>query len=791
MRNWLFLLLLCFGAPALAASICDQDRLELMPQALLLEDPAAVLTADQVAELPASQFTSISTEHAPYGYSASAFWLRLHLRNDDPWSCQRWLTVGYPHLGDIQVHMKLGDNWQMMRAGSVYPRGLWPVRSHQPIFPLELQAHEKATLLIRVVSQSLHIIEPTLWSELELLGERHVSAMIDGFILGVVLLLVPFSLAVSWILRSRLLVISALSVLSYFLLVCVVNGYLVYWPVLLPWSREAINTLLLLFSTLFLSYLRVLLHVRRLPAIWGQAFTAFLICLTISHFWFWFYDYAQGRLVHDYLAQLGYGLVLVTFLVGVRRRLAYGWVVWLVVSALMLQGLVRLLRPYGALWQIPSESLTLPSTLPALVLLTCTLIMEVSRSRSRETRALEELERQQQAEHDRLESTVSLRTAQLRESLLARSSLMARISHDLRSPLASIVDYARFLQMGATEDYATKIERNARQQLELIDELLELSRSEVQQVESSAVPGYLYGFLREIEDEGRFLAARQRNAFVCTLDPNLPSVTRLDYRRLRRVLINLLGNAGKFTHDGQVQLSVECLARSERTVDLCFSVCDNGIGVPQGEREYLLQPFWRGSNATHFNGTGLGLAIVNQLLRQLNSSLLFDESWPKGSRFSFVLSAELACEEDVESLFVESHSSAANGAGRQILLVDDIGHNLEQLSDLLQGYGFEVEVAESGEQALQWLERQSFDLLVSDQLMPGMDGWALLGLVRSRWPTLPVLLYSASPAIRPATVADDLAFDGSLLKPAPSHALLGRILALLDVRVGAESINEV
>lgn len=791
MRGWLLLLMFCCSMQAMAASICDEDRLALSPQALLLEDPTAALTADQVADLPASRFTSVSPEHSSYGYSASAFWLRVQLRNADPWSCQRWLTVGYPHLGDIQVHMKLGDNWQMMRAGSVYPRGLWPVRSHQPIFPLELQPYEKATLLIRVISQSMHIIEPTLWSELELLGERHVSAMIDGFILGVVLLLVPFSLAVSWILRSRLLVISAFSVLFYFLLVCVISGYLVYWPSLLPWSREAINILLLLFSTLFLTYIRVLLHVRRLPAIWGHTFTAFLICLTISHLWFWFYDYVQGRLMHDYLAQLGYGLVLATFIAGLRRRLDYGWVVWLVVGALMLQGLVRLLRPYGVLWQVPSESLTLPSTLPALVLLTCTLIMEVSRSRGRETRALADLERQQQAEHDRLESTVSLRTAQLRESLLARSSLMARISHDLRSPLASIVDYARFLQMGASEDYATKIERNARQQLELIDELLELSRGEVEQLESTAVPGYLYGFLREVEDEGRFLAARQRNAFVCNLDPDLPSVTRLDYRRLRRVLINLLGNAGKFTHDGQVILSVECLTRNERTVDLAFSVCDNGIGVPPDEREYLLQPFWRGSNATHFNGTGLGLAIVNQLLKQLNSSLLFDVSWPKGSRFSFVLSAELACEEDVDSLFVESHSAVASGAGRQILLVDDIHHNLERLSDLLQGYGFEVEVAESGEQALQWLERQPFDLLISDQVMPGMDGWELLGAVRSRWPTLPVLLYSASPALRPATMAKELAFDGSLLKPAPSHALLGRILALLDARAGAESINEV
>ena len=773
---WLICLsLLCGVAFAEAASteaICQTPRFDLAAQTLLLEDPGATLTADQVLALPDSAFIPATRQNLTRQYSHSAFWLRTRLSSDA--GCKRWLTVGDPRLADIQVHLWQGRDRQTMRAGSAYPVAQWPVRARQPTFPLEPLAGQELTLLIRVVSSSMIIIKPQLWSELGLLDHRQGGSLVDGMTLGITLLMVPFSFVIGWLLRSRLLVVHALSVSVYALLVSVVNGYLVHFPSLLPWSHELFWLLGLVQYCLFFAYIRVLLQVRQLPPCWGQAYNLFILAVFACYLWM-LVDNVQGRAMKDELVLFAYLLIPATFLAGWRRRFDYSWLVYLVCGLFMLAGLMRLLAVAGVPWQTADDKLSLASTLPGLLLLACTLVMEVGRIRSRERRALADLDNQQKAEHERLESTVATRTRQLRESLRARSLLMARISHDLRSPLVSIVDYARLLSSGAVQDYSRKIERNARQQLELIDELLEFSRSELQQLEIILAPGYLYGFLREIEEEAGFLAAQQNNAFECRLDPGLPTLVQADFRRLRQVLINLLANAAKFTRDGQVLFEVHCLASDVASARLRFSVSDTGIGIPADERKQLLQPFWRGREAERYSGSGLGLSIVSGLLEQMDSRLSLDESQSRGARFSFEVEFARAREEDLDISFAQSQDMQVSGVGRQILLVDDVEQNREWLSDLLGGYGFDVTAASDAGQALEALRNEVYDLLISDQAMPGMDGWALLAVVRERWPALPVLLYSSAPALRPAVYPADLNFDAVLLKPSDAAELLATV----------------
>src|SRR5690606_24852633 len=135
-------------------------------------------------------------------------------------------TVGDPRLSDIQVFVREGEQWHTMRAGAEHPLEQWPAEARQPAFPLSLSADRELNLLIRVASNTVVIIEPRLWSELGLLEHRQNSAMADGMTLGITLLMVPFSFVVGWILRSRLLVAHALTLVAYAMLVSVVNGYL-------------------------------------------------------------------------------------------------------------------------------------------------------------------------------------------------------------------------------------------------------------------------------------------------------------------------------------------------------------------------------------------------------------------------------------------------------------------------------------------------------------------------------------------------------------------------------------
>ncbi len=761
---------------AAPVDICRADHLDLMPAMQIFEDTQASLSLEEVTQLPNTYFKHATPGWPTQGYSRSAFWLKVQLSNSSTAACSRLLVVGAPRLEDIRVYQPGQD----AHAGGAYPLAEWPQpATRQPAFPVSLAAGESATLFIRVASNFQMLLEPELWSEPALLRSQQQTYLSDGLTLGIVLLVVPFGFIVGWILRSQLLTVNAGAIFSYILLTCILNGYLIYWPTALGWTRELLTCASAFSFVLFLAYIRVLLQVARLPGIIGWSYWVPLLGCILGRLWWLKIDPVQGAQIVQISLMSFYGVLLATLFMAWRARLSYNWMAWLVPALLLGQLLMRLFFPQEQLpWQSPQSKYSLSSTLAGVALLVCTLIMEVARSRNREKNALSTLDQQRQAEQERLESTVALRTSQLRESLAARSALMARISHDLRSPLVRIIDYARLLHAGPNRDYQATIERNARQQLELIDEMLEFSRGELEQMQLTLAPGYLYGFLNEIADEAGFLAARQGNTFEAVLADDLPPLVEADFKRLRQILMNLLANAAKFTRNGQIRFEVSASSgASTNTVELRFSVIDTGIGIDPQEFEQLLQPFRRGRNAQRYEGSGLGLSIVTQLLERMDSRLE-PQATGQGSHFSFRLQLNCAQEHDLENGIVDNNATPFDGQGKHVLLVDDIEQNSEWLYDLLAGYGFDVSMAANGEDALACLAEQSVDLLISDQMMPGMDGWELLRQVRDGPRDLPVMLYSAVPPRRPENYPQDLAFDAVLLKPADSRELLACVKAL-------------
>lgn len=754
---------------------------ELQPVFQVLEDPTRAMTAEAVLEAPSERFWPLASGRFPVDFSHSAFWLRFSLSAADGSPCMSWLSVGEPRLNNVQVHIRRESGWSEMHAGRDYPVEQWSTHTRQPLFPLSLDNSEQVDVLARVTSRGVLMIAPQLWSDLDLIRVTQELSMVDGVVFGIALLIVPFSLIVGLLIRSPLLLMNTLAILAYVLLASLSNGYLFYLPALLPWSSELSSVLGFAALVMFMGYLQVLFQVHRLPVGWRRAQAVCVLLLGGVLLSGLIFDFTNTRSLFDQLRWMLYLLVPLLCLAGWYHGLRPSWLAWALTILFSAQGLSRyVLGVNNASWQYGEDQLGLVSSLPGVLLLVCTLIMEFSRSRRRERHALAELDAQQKAEQERLEITVARRTEQLRESLRARSSLLARITHDLRSPLSGIIDYARLLRTETDQDYPQKIERNARRQLELIDELLEFSRSELQQQELLLAPGYLYGFLGEIEDEARFFAQRQGNQLHCQFGVDLPPLVQADFRRLRRILVNLLANAGKFTHQGRIDFSVSLVRAEADEVELSFSVSDTGIGIHPEDREHLLQPFSRGRNARRYEGSGLGLSIVNQLLEQMGSELLIDTRPGHGSCFSFHLLLATADEHELDVVMEESRGLAIRGEDRRVLIVDDTEQNRESISDLLGGYGFDTFVAEDGAQALLALEEMTFDLLITDQMMPVMDGWQLLSAVRTSYPALPVLLYSAAPPLRPASCNPALAFDAALLKPADAGELLEQIARLLD-----------
>ncbi len=780
--GWLMaiLSLVCLGlfpsATALADSVqCSSDMTSTLPATRVLEDPGRTLSASDVAALDNNSFFTADDKPPPLAFTHSAIWLRFSLHNPQSGPCERWLTVGDARLEDVQVYVLQNGSWTGMQAGSVYPIKQWTIAERQPRFPIELAAHEDAEILIRVVSRSRMLINPQLWDDTSFFEKSMAGQLSDGIAWGVLLLILPVSLVAGILLRFRLLIINAFALLFYFSLTAVANGYLFYVPSLLPWSRELVAVLSAISFSIFFAYTFVLFRLKRLPRWLQITFSLYLAAGGLLLLWGAYGDFVATRNYFTHYRNAAYLLIPLTLSVALYQRVRLSWLAWGISALFLVQGTKGLLwETENDLWLYGEDKLGLSSALIIAFLLISTLIYAIAHSRRRERSALAEISYLQQAEHDRLENQVQLRTKQLRESLQSRSALLARISHDMRSPLNSIISYAQQLRTAPAPAYPERIERNARQQLELLDDLLELSRNELHQIEMSLEPGYLFGFLQEIEEEGRYIATRQNNRLEFDLDDNLPLLVHADFRQLRRILINLLNNAAKFTSDGTIVLRITCQEHQNQQFCLDFSVQDNGIGLPHGMRESLLKPFHRGSNVTHTEGFGLGLSIVNELLQQMGSKLVIADGPTGGSIFGFTLWLEGATEEDLDTVFVESHQAFTDGGGRRIVLVDDVELTRAFLGDLLGGYGFEVRLASSAEEALAYLESEPADLLITDQIMPGMNGWALLQEVRARYSDLPVMLYSASPA-RAERQSAELLFDATLLKPASTTDLLACI----------------
>lgn len=382
-----------------------------------------------------------------------------------------------------------------------------------------------------------------------------------------------------------------------------------------------------------------------------------------------------------------------------------------------------------------------------------------------------------------LEQTVERRTTQLRASLHARNDLLARISHDLRSPLSNIIECVNRWNAGdARRDYPRIIEQSVWQQIALIDDLLEFAQDEHAGAELEEVGGYLHAFLTEVAAQAWLMAERGSNRFVYRFDESLPALIKADFRRLRQVLTNLLGNAAKFTHEGLVEFDVSVEECHQERVRLRFTVRDNGIGLASEEIDSLMEPFVRGGNVEHREGSGLGLSIVAQWLDRMHSRLELRQLAAGGSEFTFAVAFELADESEVNSNLLDDDpmDGSLDGRGRVIVVVDDQQQNRDMICDLLDSYGFASFPAGDGDEALRIIKEHSPAMVITDQYMDGMNGWTLLNVLRTMHPHLPVVLCSAAPPRRPAACEPDLEFDAVLIKPISVRLLLQVVESRLD-----------
>ncbi|NLD00608.1 MAG: response regulator [Gammaproteobacteria bacterium] len=725
------------------------------------------------------------------GFTRSPVWYRLTLDYQGADECRFWLDLGTQQVTAIQMYSQSEhSDWQREDVGVAYPFTQWAIAQRSPSLQVILAPATQTHIVLRLSSTQAFTIMPHLYSYQEFIKARMTHSLSDGVAFGVLGLLIILSVFVGCFYRLPILMILAVAVLAYtvYLLLQAGYGFVFVWPQSVQFNLYAVMASEIIMRILILAYVRVLLQVKDQQRYIYHLITfaqAALVLLLVVRFSFpaeqW---HDNGSLLSHGVRLLNTTVLLAALYSGIRYKLAYSAFHYAVLLLLLSQSLFISLFTLGFNVVRPLSSLgLLLSALPSAFMLAYTMVNHIALGRIREKVALADIEQLKQAEQETLEQRVELRTQQLRDALGNQNMLLARISHDLRSPLQRVIHETNVLQdtMPEAQHYGQNIQRAVEQQLELIDELLEFSRGELKQLELLIAPGYLFGFLREVEDAGVFLAERHNNRFQSYLAEDLPLLVNADFRRLRQVMINLLANAAKFTQAGDIELRVALLGldKTAGIAQVEFVISDNGIGMPQDTQEHLQQPFQRGENSVRYEGVGLGLYIVRQLLESMGSQLLIETSEGGGVCCRFSLALEVASEQDLEQVFIESYTAGSEGLQHSVLIVDDVGITQEMLYELLAGYNYNPVTCSSAAEALLILRDHPMDIVITDQVMPVMDGWDLLSKIRQSWPEMPVLLYSARPPVRPADYPESLAFDACLLKPAETSELLQHLQKLL------------
>ncbi len=381
----------------------------------------------------------------------------------------------------------------------------------------------------------------------------------------------------------------------------------------------------------------------------------------------------------------------------------------------------------------------------------------------------------------------------------AKSYFLSTMSHEIRTPLNAVIGFTEMLQDPEISEkerveFLNAIKFAGNSLLTLINGVLDLSKLDAGKMKINKTVTDMSKMFNETLLIFKQKAAEKDLTLKLECSEKLPLLT-VDQARVRQILLNLLGNAMKFTHSGGVVVNTRFTPDNDEKGTFVFSVSDTGIGISEDFKEKLFMPFTqqdaiRGGNRK-YEGTGLGLSICHKLLNVLDGNISVDSIEGKGSTFTVTLrnvSYEIQTNDTVVPAPAQRPKNADKDGRFRVLVVDDQPANLMLLNSLLRRNGLKSIAVESGKEALQLLEEREFDVVLTDLWMPEMNGMELAMKIRERMKDTDLKIFAITADVDADSNFKLELFNGIMLKPL-SGERVKRLLEILEKSKGANALQ--
>ncbi len=371
-------------------------------------------------------------------------------------------------------------------------------------------------------------------------------------------------------------------------------------------------------------------------------------------------------------------------------------------------------------------------------------------------------------------------------SLKAKERFLANMTHELRTPLNSIIGLASLLHdTPLTHDqikYLENIKLSSDHLLAIINDLLEFSRIGSGKLQLEEDEFSIRLSIERIKNTMQYEIRKRNLDFSCSVEKDIPHIVVGDDYRLNQILLNLVGNAIKFTPKGKIEIQVRKVFETEQKIGVEFRVKDTGIGIRKEKQKIIFDSFTQENDTTtrEYGGTGLGLAITKQLVELQGGEINVESEKGKGSTFIFSIPY---LKKKISAKTNETVSPKL-GTLEKILLIDDNEMNLLFTKSILEKSNFIVETANNAEIALEKLYNKDFNLILMDLYMPETDGFELTKKIRvldeDKFKNIPIIALTAAATVNEINKCFDVGMNDYLIKPFKNDELISKILNLLQ-----------